>query len=146
MLCARQRRNGTHISISKFLGAIHSQTYKFYAIIYKSNSKNTLCYCYHTALKMGAAGSSETSIMSTIHYAVSKYRIPKPKSMYGCIIAGKFDFLFQAVCNSSRLCRSNTSAVTDKPTHDSLFLREYGRKRVCQFLFTWLYAQNDGIK
>ena len=68
--CARQRRHRTQILTSKFLGAVLSQAYKFYAIINKSNSKNTLRYCYHTILKMEAAGTSETSFMSTIHYVM----------------------------------------------------------------------------
>jgi hypothetical protein len=114
--CARQRCHRTQISISKFLGAVRSQAYKFYAIIYKSNSKNTLRYCYHTVLKIGV-GMSETSFMCTIHYVVSKHTTPRPKSTYGCISVGKFDFLFQALCKRLRLCGRNFKGITDKPTN-----------------------------
>ena len=65
---------------------------------------------------MEAAGTSEASFISTIHYVVKKHRIPRPKSMYECIIAGKFDFLFQELCKCLRLCGSNIKGVTDKPT------------------------------
>jgi hypothetical protein len=115
--CTTQRRHRTQILTSKLLGAVLSQAYKFYAIIYKNSSKNTLCYFYHTVLKMEAAGKSETSFMSTIHYVVSKHRTPRPKSIYGCIIAGKFDFLFQALCKRLRLRGRKFKGLTDRPTN-----------------------------
>jgi len=37
--------------------------------------------------------------------------------MYGCIIAGKFDFLFQELCKRLKLCGSNIKSVSDKPTN-----------------------------
>ena len=115
--CARKRHYKTQILTSKFLAALRSQACKFYAIIYKSNSKSNLFYCHHAVLKMETTGRSETSLISTIHYVVSKHRITRPKSVYVCIVAGKIDFLFQELCKRLRLCGSNIKGVSDKPTN-----------------------------